>query len=201
MLNLILMAMENPKDEKRFTEIYNKYYNYVYGITSKFFENNMDKEDATYTSLLKIAFNMSKINDIKSDETKGFIAVITRNTCITMVNKKNKIKEVFMEDINDIPDNNNKDFEIIEDEGLLLTTYKKCLTKLTKNQYEVLYLKYVNELSLKEMANILNIKENAIKQRLYGAKQKLSTLIKEELENEWERIKTSINSDGRWNDI
>lgn len=201
MLNLILMAMENPKDEKRFTEIYNKYYNYVYGITSKFFENNMDKEDATYTSLLKIAFNMSKINDIKSDETKGFIAVITRNTCITMVNKKNKIKEVFMEDINDIPDNNNKDFEKIEDEGLLLTTYKKCLTKLTKNQYEVLYLKYVNELSLKEMANILNIKENAIKQRLYGAKQKLSTLIKEELENEWERIKTSINSDGRWNDI
>lgn len=201
MLNLILMAMENPKDEKRFTEIYNKYYNYVYGITSKFFENNMDKEDATYTSLLKIAFNMSKINDIKSDETKGFIAVVTRNTCITMVNKKNKIKEVFMEDINDIPDNNNNDFEKIEDEGLLLTTYKKCLTKLTKNQYEVLYLKYVNELSLKEMANILNIKENAIKQRLYGAKQKLSTLIKEELENEWERIKTSINSDGRWNDI
>lgn len=201
MLNLILMAMENPKDEKRFTEIYNKYYNYVYGITSKFFENNMDKEDATYTSLLKIAFNMSKINDIKSDETKGFIAVVTRNTCITMVNKKNKIKEVFMEDINDIPDNDNNDFEKIEDEGLLLTTYKKCLTKLTKNQYEVLYLKYVNELSLKEMANILNIKENAIKQRLYGAKQKLSTLIKEELENEWERIKTSINSDGRWNDI
>ena len=184
MLNLILMAMENPKDEKRFTEIYNKYYNYVYGITSKFFENNMDKEDATYTSLLKTAFNMSKIKDIKSDETKGFIAVVTRNTCITMVNKKNKIKEVFMEDINDIPDNNNKDFEKIEDEGLLLTTYKKCLTKLTKNQYEVLYLKYVNELSLKEMANILNIKENAIKQRLYGAKQKLSTLIKEELENE-----------------
>ena len=201
MLNLILMAMENPKDEKRFTEIYNKYYNYVYGITSKFFENNMDKEDATYTSLLKTAFNMSKIKDINSNETKGFIAVITRNTCITMVNKKNKIKEVFMEDINDIPDNNNKDFEKIEDEGLLLTTYKKCLTKLTKNQYEVLYLKYVNELSLKEMANILNIKENAIKQRLYGAKQKLSTLIKEELENEWERIKTSINSDGRWNDI
>ena len=201
MLNLILMAMENPKDEKRFTEIYNKYYNYVYGITSKFFENNMDKEDATYTSLLKTAFNMSKIKDINSNETKGFIAVITRNTCITMVNKKQKIKEVFMEDINDIPDNNNKDFEKIEDEGLLLTTYKKCLTKLTKNQYEVLYLKYVNELSLKEMANILNIKENAIKQRLYGAKQKLSTLIKEELENEWERIKTSINSDGRWNDI
>ena len=184
MLNLILMAMENPKDEKRFTEIYNEYYKFVYGIASKFFDNNMDKEDAVYTSLLKIAFNMSKIKDINSNETKGFIAVITRNTCITMVNKKNKIKEVFMEDINDIPDNNNKDFEKIEDEGLLLTTYKKCLTKLTKNQYEVLYLKYVNELSLKEMANILNIKENAIKQRLYGAKQKLSTLIKEELENE-----------------
>ncbi|MEE1003116.1 MAG: sigma-70 family RNA polymerase sigma factor, partial [Acutalibacteraceae bacterium] len=68
--------------------------------------------------------------------------------------------------------------------NFILQCAKKCLTKLTKNQYEVLYLKYVNELSLKEMANILNIKENAIKQRLYGAKQKLSTLIKEELENE-----------------
>lgn len=184
MLNLILMAMANPEDEKRFTQIYNEYYKYVYGIASKFFDNNMDKEDATYTSLLKIAFNMSKINDIKSNETKGFIAVITRNTCITMVNKKNKIKEVYMEDINDIPDANNNDFEKIEDEGLLLTTYKQCLKKLTKNQYDVLYLKYVNELSLKEIAGILNIKENTVKQRLHYAKQKLSALIKEELENE-----------------
>ena len=113
---------------------------------------------------------MSKINDIKSDETKGFIAVVTRNTC--------------MYDINDIPDNDNNDFERIEDEGLLLTTYKQCLKKLTKNQYDVLYLRYVNELSLKEIAEILNIKENTVKQRLHCAKQKLSALIKEELEDE-----------------
>ena len=42
MLNLILMAMANPEDEKRFTQIYNEYYKYVYGIASKFFDNNMD---------------------------------------------------------------------------------------------------------------------------------------------------------------
>ena len=178
MLNLILMAMANPEEEKKFTQIYNKYYKYVYGITSKFFENNMDKEDATYTSLLKIAFNMSKIKDINSKETKGFISVVTRNTCITLINKKNKIKEVYMEDINEIPDNVDE-FEKLEDEGFLLTTYKNCLKKLTKNQYDILYLKYVNELSLKEIANILDIKENAVKQRLHNAKLKLSRLIKE----------------------
>ncbi len=178
MLNLILMAMANPEEEKKFTQIYNKYYKYVYGITSKFFENNMDKEDATYTSLLKIAFNMSKIKDINSKETKGFISVVTRNTCITLINKKNKIKEVYMEDINEIPDNVDE-FEKIENKEFLLTTYKNCLKKLTKNQYDILYLKYVNELSLKEIANILDIKENAVKQRLYNAKQKLAGLIKE----------------------
>ena len=183
MLNLILMAMANPEEEKKFTQIYNKYYKYVYGITSKFFENNMDKEDATYTSLLKIAFNMSKIKDINSKETKGFIAVITRNTCITLINKKNKIKEVYMENLNEIPDNIDE-FEKHENEGQLLTTYKSCLKQLTKNQYDILYLRYVNELSLKEIASVLDIKENAVKQRLYNAKQKLAGLIKEVIYNE-----------------
>lgn len=83
-----------------------------------------------------------------------------------------------MEDINEIPDNVDE-FEKHENEGQLLTTYKSCLKQLTKNQYDILYLKYVNELSLKEIANILDIKENAVKQRLHNAKLKLSSLIKE----------------------
>ncbi len=183
MLNLLLMTIPNSEEEKKFSLIYNKYYKYVYGIASKYFDNKMDKEDATYTSFLRIALNISKIKDIYSDETYGFIAVVTKNICITMVNKKNRIKEVLVEDVSDIPDENN-DFERIENEGYLLTTYEKCLKKLTKKQYEILYLRYVNDLSIKEIANIFSINENTSKQRLHYAKNKLSTLIKEEIENE-----------------
>lgn len=182
MLNLILMAMPVTNDEQKFTRLYNEYYKYVFGIASKFFENNMDKEDAVYTSFLKISFNISKVKDIYSRETKAFVATITRNTCITLLNKKNKIKEIYIENLNEIPDDTDG-FETLEEEQLLVT-YKSCLKKLTKNQYDILYLRYVNELSLKEIAVILDIKENAVKQRIYNAKQKLSGLIKEAIENE-----------------
>ena len=183
MLNLLLMAMPNLEDENKFSEIYNTYCKYVFGVVSKFFSNNMDKEDAAYTSLFKIALNISKINDINSAETKSFIAITTKNTCITMINKSNKIKEFPIDDLDKFQDRVNP-VEEIENEESFLDYYCNCLRKLTKNQYEILYLRYVNELNLKEIATVLDIKENAVKQRLYNSKHKLHNLIIEDMNNE-----------------
>lgn len=146
------MAMPVTNDEQKFTRLYNEYYKYVFGIASKFFENNMDKEDAVYTSFLKISFNISKVKDIYSRETKAFVATITRNTCITLLNKKNKIKEIYIENLNEIPDDTDG-FETLEEEQLLVT-YKSGLKKLTKNQYDILYLRYAkNNLIMVEQKN------------------------------------------------
>ena len=183
MLNLLLMTMPNLEDENKFSEVYNTYSKYVFGIASKFFSNNMDKEDAVYTSLFKISQNLDKIDDINSVQTKAFIAIITKNTCITIINKRKKIKEIPYENINDFADDENL-FEEVENKGVLLTTYCKCLKKLSQSQYELLYLRYVNDLSLKQIASILNIKENAVKQRLHTAKHKLCNLIMEDMSDE-----------------
>ena len=183
MLNLILIALPNIEDENKFTEIYNMYCNYVFGIVSKFFDKNMDREDAVYSSLFKIALNISKIDNIDSAETKTFIAITTRNTCITMINKINKIKEFPVENLDYVANDSNS-FETIENDERFLTNYCNCLEKLTEKQYEILYLRYANELSLKEIAKILSIKENTAKQRLFSAKQKFRDLIMEDINYE-----------------
>ena len=71
-----------------------------------------------------------------------------------------------------------------ENDERFLTNYCNCLEKLTEKQYEILYLRYVNELSLKEIAKILSIKENTAKQRLFSAKQKFRDLIMEDMNYE-----------------
>ena len=183
MLNLILITLPSFECENKFMEIYNEYYKYMFGIASNFFKIQMDKEDAVYTSLFKIATNISKIDDVYSTKTKSFITIITKNTCITMLNKKNKIKEIQLDNLDNI--GYDVDFEdIISNRETLLLYYEKCLKRLSKAQYEVLYLRYVNDLSLKEIATILDISQNTVKQRIYVAKQKLQSLIIEVIKNE-----------------
>ena len=182
MLNLILMTLES-KDENKFSEIYNKYNKLVLSIAGNYFSNSMDREDAANTTFLKIALNINKIDNINDKSTKNFIAIICKNTCITAVNKKNKIKEISFENINEA-NFSTSSVEKAVDERNLIEIYKKCFSGLSDSQYEILYLKYVHNLTIKNIAKLFNIKENTAKQRIFYAKNKLNQLVREQVGDE-----------------
>ena len=60
-----------------------------------------------------------------------------------------------------------------------LETYKKALLKLPQNYYEIIYLKFFEELSNSEISKLLGISENTCYQRISRARKALEKVIKE----------------------
>jgi RNA polymerase sigma-70 factor (ECF subfamily) len=55
---------------------------------------------------------------------------------------------------------------------------RKCLTKLSAEQKEIIDLVYYHEKSVEEVAEIVGIPENTVKTRLFYARKKLAELLK-----------------------
>ncbi len=183
MLPLILMTIEKEEDEEKFKLIYKEYYDLVFMISKSFFKNEQDVEDAAYESFFKISTNISKIEDIKSNRTKAFIAIITKNVCINIYNKMKKIRDFENSQLGDLKNYKAEYYHKEPEQQGFLENYKSCLKKLTEKEYEILVLRYVNKLKTKEIAELLNISDNTARQRLYYVKQKLKSLLEEEFDD------------------
>ena len=119
---------------------------------------------------------MGKIHSLKTPESFGGWALrIVYNKSIDYVNSNNrKIKA--LDDIKKDSDNLQEvpTAENIELKEALL----RAIQSLPEAQQTVVKLFYVQEYSLKEIANILSISEGTAKSRLFHAREKLKLILK-----------------------
>lgn len=174
---MLFLIDYTPQMQEKFRRIYNKYLNLMFYIASGFFDNQQDKEDAVFEALYKI---VSHLENLDEDEKriKNFIAIVTKNTCISIKQKQDKIKQVSFENVAE----SEVTFENIEedfDNKISLQNYKKALLKLPQNYYEVIYLKFFEELSNKEISKLLGISEQTCYKRLSRARKMLEKVVKE----------------------
>lgn len=179
MLSTIVYDKNN---EEKFNSIYNRYINLIFYIASGFFNNQQDREDAAFETLSKIVLHLDNLGDDET-RTKNFIAVVAKNTCIAMKRKQDKLKVVSFEEITETEVSvNNVVVEI--DSKISLENYKKALLKLPQNYYEIIYLKFFEDLSNKEISKLLSISEHTCYQRLHRARKALNKIIKEQMQYE-----------------
>ncbi len=183
MLSLFSLAFNNESNEDKINSIYDKYINLIFYIVSGFFQNSQDIEDAVYEILQKLIKNINCIENVHSNKTKAFISTVAKNTCITIKNKQSKIKEVCFDEINEYDFSiDNVEQEVIENETFY--AYKKVLLSLPEIYYEIIYLKFHENLPLNKIAKILSISNDVAYQRFHRAKKMLAKLIEKELDNE-----------------
>lgn len=117
---------------------------------------------------------INKLNRLNDPNSFGSWAtkIVTRKSLDFLKNeKRNKKKlEGFYEVSNSNDDDNNKEADILK----LLETIRI----LPSNQQIVLKLFYLEEYSLKEMGDILEISVGTVKSRLFHAREKLKTILK-----------------------
>ena len=154
-----------------------KYYPYVTGFLLKASGNEELTQDITQDVFLRV---IEKIDDydLKKNVSFGtYIITIAKNRLIDYRRKEKK--EIVIEDY-EIPDNMNIIESLIKQNDL--ERLKKELEKLPKEQKNAIYLKYFEELTLKEIAEREQVKEKTIKSRIFEAKRKLKNNLKEELQ-------------------
>ena len=159
----------------KFEYLYVKYRPLIFCLAYAMLEDELEAEDVVHDVFMKM---LKYITEIESDDhakTKAFVTTITRNGCIDMLRKRSKAQVVSWDELKDWqqPYEDAEQFFAMPEENRVLAIVEN-MPPLYK---EIFLLKYVNELKDAAIADLLGIKEDSVRKRIYRGKK----LLKKEL--------------------
>lgn len=160
------------KDTADYTTFYNKYINelYSYGISLGFSGNVC--MDAIHDVFCKIYVNKNELQNIRN--IKHYLFRSLRNRLLDIYRKNKKITFDEIDDYSFSIEVSVMDTIIDEEERLLLKhKIESLMSKLTSNQREAIYLRYMQEMEYEEIALILNINAESVRKLVYRGIDKL----------------------------
>lgn len=179
---LILNAQKG--DMAAFEELVYKYDRHVLGIAKSFRNNDDDAKDIYQEVFLRV-FRGLKNFQFKS-EFSTWLFRITTNVCLTYQSRKKEYdsldKEVYMDDESPvtlsetlISENNSDSLAIGSD---LMNHISSAVDELPPQQKMVFTLKYFQEYKIKEIADMMQCSEGAVKKYLFTATHKMRNSLK-----------------------
>lgn len=171
-----LLAIDDYDDRIKFVKLYEIYAQKMQYVAESMLHDKFEAENIVHDTFITIIENLNRIDDNDCHRTWNYIVTILKNKCINVIHKN---KKIVYSDNYDIFENTGKSNEdiIIEKES------EACLVKLIqelKYPYkEVLYLKYYNDMDIREIAGIINVSYDNVRQILSRGKKKLMKKMKE----------------------
>jgi RNA polymerase sigma-70 factor (ECF subfamily) len=169
----LVKAIVSNNDTLLFEILYDRYSKVVYNKCYGFSKSSQEAEDLTQDVFLKLFVKLATFKGRSKFST--WLYAFTYNHCVNYVNRNNskKIekKAVDAENIGEEYYNPEEDDNAINQ--LRVEKLKEALEKISPEEKMILLLKYQDFLSIKELVDIFDIGESAVKMRLKRAKEKL----------------------------
>ncbi|MEK7585703.1 MAG: sigma-70 family RNA polymerase sigma factor [Patescibacteria group bacterium] len=172
--SLILSAKSG--DNQAFEEVYTSYYTPVYRYILGRIKNRDEAEDMTQTVFIKIWTYIPNWNTSHTSPLSFFFTV-ARNTLIDHY-RKNSHREIVSDEIVYGSMGSDTSADKLSDYGELKTTMVEAVSKLSEEQQEIVRLYYTNDLTYKEISEILGKREDAIRQMHSRAIKRLREIYK-----------------------
>lgn len=162
------------KDEKaQFCDNIRLYQDLMYRIGFSILRNDEDTKDAVQESILKAFEHIESLKDNK--KFKAWILKILTNTSYEMIRKRKDVLEL----TDEISENNSS----IEDRLCNKITVLDIISNLDVKYREVIVLYYYEDMSIKEISQLMNLTEDNVKKRLSRGREKLKKFLCCEEEN------------------
>lgn len=171
---LLYLALIDTEDEKRkFVFLYEKYRQTMYYAAEQILHQPHAAEDAVHQAFLRLIDHLDQVDEKDAQKTKGFLVVITQHIAIDMYRKrKREYTAVYDEKTESEVTAQAAD----EAENAVI----QAILELPPDDSVVLRLKYVYGYRGKEIARLLNISEDAVRQRISRAKKRLAKRLADE---------------------
>jgi RNA polymerase sigma factor (sigma-70 family) len=165
-------------DQTAFAELVDKHKSYAYTIAYKILQNRPEAEEAAQDSFIKAYHHLGGFN--RQSKFSTWFYRIVFNTSITYKRKKRHQFQSIESTVIGYAQ---------ENDGMLEKTDKKkyldqALLRLNEADRTALTLFYLDEFSLEEIAEIMNMQPNTIKVRIHRARQRLADELKNILSHE-----------------
>jgi len=171
-LELIKLTL-STKDSRFFSVLYDRYAPYVYNKCFSFVDTKEEAQDLTHDIFIKVYLSLKTFKNESKFST--WLYSITYNFCVNFISKK-KIKYNLdidqLEHIQDEGEENGteEDFDILQ---INYAKLQEILRMLDVQDRIILLMKYQDDLSIKEISELLRIGVSAVKMRLQRSKQKV----------------------------
>ena len=165
-----LFQAREGRDDRPFRELFRRYQQVVWRACYGMMRNSRDAEDLTQEVFFKAYRNLTKFEGRSSFKTWIYrIAINTSQNEIRRRSRRAQEAETAVEDMAEyLPSNNSLEATILARQQRNLL--QQAMASLRPEEYEVLYLKDVEERPYAEIAEQLNISLSAAKMRVQRAR-------------------------------
>jgi len=176
--NEIIHLVLNEKRKDLLEIIYDRYVGKIYYKTSALVNDRVLAKDLTHDIMVKVMMNLSKYNG------KGafslWINSITYNYCMDYLRKQKRMKTSVVEEdyfSNIKSDNSEYEYKVLKESRI--TQLNELFGKLHPEEKMVMMMRYKEGLSIRNISEVLEINEGAVKMRLKRSREKLIKLLKD----------------------
>ena len=170
----LVKAIVLKNDTLLFEILYDRYDKLVYNKCRGFSRSDDEAQDLTQDIFLKLFVKLSSFKGKSKFST--WLYSFTYNHCVNYVNrstaKKIEKQSVDAENLKDEYYDSQEEVDV-DIQNLKIEKLKEALEKISPEEKMILLLKYLDSLSIKDLAGVLDIGESAVKMRLKRAKEKL----------------------------
>ncbi|HAD13988.1 MAG TPA: sigma-70 family RNA polymerase sigma factor [Saprospirales bacterium] len=165
------------QDARYFSQLYRRYAGKVFAKCISMLADHGMAKDATQDVFIKVLLNLSKFTEHSAFST--WVYSITYNYCIDLIRKKKKNILIFSEDVGRI----SKETEIDIPDSVILemetNRLDKVMDKLPVGDKAILNMKYIDDMSIKEIGDVLDKTESAIKMQIMRAKIRAQSIYED----------------------
>lgn len=170
---ILISKIIKTQDSESFAELYDNYVEKIYRFVYFKVSNKEETEDLTSEVFLKVWNYLIAQKDREIESFSGLVYRIARNLIIDLYRTRAKTQEQSLENIQLVDERTLTKVENnIEVENIL-----KVLKRLKQDYQEVVLLRYVEDLPLKEIAGIINRSRTNTRVLLHRAMKKLKQLL------------------------
>lgn len=171
---MIFMMVDDNEDCCKIERLYQQYGRLMHTVANNILDDPFLAEDAVQQALIKIIDNLHKINEEDCHRTRNYLVIISRNEAINIYNKR---KNAYWEE--ELKDNMEDEYT---PEQLFLNkesvdVMADMINTLPLIYRDTLMLKYFQKCENSEIAEIMHVTEETVRQRISRGKRMLAKLI------------------------
>ncbi len=166
------MLIDSETDREKFKKLYEAYQKKMLYVAYQILNNQQDAEDVVQDSFLAIARHISSIGNVGEARTGLYLMKTVKNRALNLIRSRKETVS-WDEVVLSTPDNIQETMCIKEEVKQVLD----AIYQLKENYRDVLCLHFLNQLTTKEIADVLGKNHNTVKTELRRGKKQLFQLI------------------------
>lgn len=154
-----------------FEELYERYADKVYRKCLSLVRDSARAEDFTHDIFLKLIFKLGSFKEEARFST--WLYSITYNYCMDQLRVSKKRGETNLDDEFELEDEDVDVSVLIEERDADARRLHRAIDHLSTEERSILMMKYLDELSIRDIASVFRITESAVKMRLLRSRESL----------------------------